>query len=168
MTTPGWALTLAYWLHMLATVVWIGGLGGLVLFILPAARKQLNPAEFTTTLERYQSRLDNLAWMSIAILLSTGLFQMSASPHYEGWLSIHNLWTAAILVKHIFFFGMVGLSAYLTWGVLPALRRNSLLISRGRDAPQVGTLQQRHLFLVRLNLILGVVVLGLTAIARAA
>jgi uncharacterized membrane protein len=26
MTPAGWALTLAYWLHLLATVVWIGGL----------------------------------------------------------------------------------------------------------------------------------------------
>ncbi len=39
MTSPSvWALSLAYWLHMLATVAWIGGLVTLCMLVLPAAR----------------------------------------------------------------------------------------------------------------------------------
>ena len=29
--TPSWIITILYWLHMLATVIWIGGLAGLLL-----------------------------------------------------------------------------------------------------------------------------------------
>ncbi len=43
MTPPSiWALSLAYWLHMLATVAWIGGLVTLSLLVLPAARQSLD------------------------------------------------------------------------------------------------------------------------------
>lgn len=167
MDTPLWALTLAYWLHMLATVVWIGGLAALVLFVLPGAQRQLPAGEYAAVLDSYQRRLDALGWMSIAVLLSTGLVQMSANPNYEGFFSVGNLWSIAILSKHLVFFGMIGLSAYLTWGLFPAIRRAALLRSRGQEAPEVDHLSQRQRTLVRLNLILGVIVLGLTAIARA-
>jgi uncharacterized membrane protein len=38
MTPPFPALTLAYWLHMLATVTWIGGLAALLLALTALAR----------------------------------------------------------------------------------------------------------------------------------
>ena len=42
METPVWALSIAYWLHMLATILWIGGLTALSIIVLPAAKKVLN------------------------------------------------------------------------------------------------------------------------------
>lgn len=38
MTPPVGALTLAYWLHMLATVPWIGGLAAFLLVLTALAR----------------------------------------------------------------------------------------------------------------------------------
>jgi uncharacterized membrane protein len=165
--TPAWALSLAYWLHMLATIAWIGGLAAVVLLLLPAARQNLAPAGFADLLARIQRRLDPLGWLSAAVLTGTGLFQMSASPHYPGFLNIANRWAAAILAKHLVFFAMVALSAYLTWGLLPALRRAALLQASGRPAPDLAALERRQLALLRLNLLLGVIVLALTALARA-
>ena len=175
MTAPDWALTLAYWLHMLATVVWIGGLAALSLLILPAARKTLDHAEYAVLLGDLQRRLDPLGWFSLAILAATGLFQMSASPSYQGFLSIQNSWAAAILVKHLLFLMMGGISGYLTWVLTPRLRRVALLQARSREAEstdkerslhETTALQRQEAFLLRVNLILGVLVLALTALAR--
>jgi putative copper export protein len=105
--------------------------------------------------------------MSLAVLLATGLFQVSASPNYEGLLNISNRWAVSILIKHILFFGMIGVSAYLTWGVLPALRRNALLQAKGVEIKDADKLQKREVLLLRINLVLGVLILGLTALARA-
>jgi uncharacterized membrane protein len=163
---PFWALSLAYWLHMLATILWIGGLAAVVL-LLPAAQRSLDAGAFAGLLERIQRRLDPVAWLSLSVLTVTGLFQMSASPNYEGFLNIGNRWAAAILVKHLVFLGMVGVSAYMTWGLLPGIRRNALLRARGQPGPEGERLQRREITLLRLNLILGVIVLGLTALARA-
>jgi uncharacterized membrane protein len=168
MTAPTWGLSLAYWLHMLATVAWIGGLAAVVLLVLPTARKSLDPSGYAAFLENLHRRFDPIAWLSLAVLVGTGLFQMSASANYKGFLAISNLWAAAILTKHLVFLVMTGLSAYLTWGVLPALRRIALLKAHGRDAPGLESLQRREALLLRLNFILGILVLGLTAIARAA
>lgn len=165
--TPAWALSMAYWLHMLATAVWIGGLASLILFVLPAARRNLDAQDYARLVEKAQRRLDPLAWMSVVVLTGTGLFQMSASPNYEGLLAIRNRWAAAILIKHLVFFGMVGVSAYLTWGVMPRIERFALLRARGQETPEAERLQRREERLLWLNLALGVIVLGLTAVARA-
>ena len=166
MTTPFWALFLAYWLHLLATVLWIGGLVVLSLLVLPAARKIIDPQAFALLLADIGRRLDPLGWFSILILIASGMIQMSASPHYDGFLSIRSLWAGAILVKHLLFGIMVAISGYITWGLIPQLRRAALLRSRGKDTPDFGVLQRRSIQLMQLNLIFGVLVLLLTAIAR--
>lgn len=169
METPTWALWLAYWLHMLATVVWIGGLAALAIFVLPAARRTLEPHAYAAFLAGLQQRFDPLGWFSLAILAGTGMFQMSASPSYQGLLAIENRWAAAILIKHLLFFAMAGLSAYLTWGVLPKIRRLALRRSDPSLAhqPEAQRLAAQETRLLQLNLLLGILVLALTAIARA-
>ncbi|MEW5869238.1 MAG: CopD family protein [Chloroflexota bacterium] len=170
MNVPFWALTLAYWLHMLATVAWMGGLAALTILVLPAARKALAAPAYLAFLGEVQRRLDPLAWFCLALLGGTGLLQMSASPNYQGFLAIQGRWATAILLKHLVFLGMAGLSAYLSWGLLPRLRRLALLQARGRkvDEREASGLQQQEAWLLRLNLFLGVLVLALTAVARAA
>lgn len=191
MSATHWSLSIAYWLHMLATVTWIGGLAALAWLILPAARKSLTPVNYAQFLDNLQKRFDPLAWFSLAMLIGTGMLQMGANPNYEGFFSIDNLWAGAIFIKHIVFLGMVCVSVYLTWGLLPRIRRLALLrvreqtkLSSARpfqtaDAQTTSQDSQDILpdielrilgqeeSLMRLNLILGVIILGLTAIARA-
>jgi len=168
MPTPYWALSVIYWLHLLATVVWIGGLAALALLVLPAANKTLEPRPLAALLEVLQRRLDTLGWFCLVLLGVTGLFQMSANPNYQGFLAISNRWALAILLKHLAFGGMALISAYLTWGILPALRRMALLQAQGLEAASLAALQRRNIWLLRLNLALAVIVLLLTAAARAA
>ena len=171
MTVPASALTLAYWLHMLATVLWIGGISVPAVLVLPAARKTLDPLAYAALLESIQNRLDPAGWLCLAVLAATGLVQMSASPDYQGFLSIQNRWAWAILVKHLLFLVMAGLSVFMSWGVLPKLKR--LALQRNRMDPaalslQAGILLRQEALLLRLNLVMGVLILGLNAAARAA
>ena len=168
MTTPLWALSLAYWLHMLATVLWIGALVVLSLLVLPVAQKTLDPATYARFLAEIRRRLDPLSWFSIVILLASGMLQMSANSNYDGFLAVNNLWASAILIKHLLFAAMVALSGYVTWGILPALRRTALLHAHGKPTPDFPKLQHRSTRLMQINLFLGVIVLLLTALARSA
>jgi uncharacterized membrane protein len=162
-------LAITYWLHMVATVVWIGGLAALSLIVLPAARGALEPAAYSNLVGRMQARLQGLGWFSLAVLGVTGMFQMSSSPFYEGFLAINNGWARAILIKHLVVGLMVLTSAYVTWGLLPALRRTALLRAAGRevDAALAERLHTRETLLLNLNLVLSLLVLALTALARA-
>jgi uncharacterized membrane protein len=166
---PAWALALLYWLHLIATVIWIGGLALMALVIWPGARALLGPGpQLTALLRLWQRRFTPLAWGSLAVLIATGLFQMSASPHYAGILQVANPWAAAILVKHLAVIGMAAVGAYLQWGVQPELARWALLAERGQAAPeQAEALHQREAALTWLNLACALITLACTAIATA-
>ncbi len=159
-------MTFVYWLHMLATVVWIGSLAALALLVIPAGQRSLDSQGQAALLDALQRRLDPLGWFCLLLLVATGMFQMSANPNYKGFLAIDNTWAAAILFKHILFGLMIAASAYLTWGVLPALRRAALLRAAGRPAPESERLERQNRIALRINLGLAILILALTALAR--
>jgi uncharacterized membrane protein len=164
--TPDWALTLIFWTHMLATVLWIGGLTVLLFVVLPLVNRTLPAENRAVLLEQIQRRFDPISWGCLLLLVATGLFQMSANPNYQGFLAINNRWAAAILIKHLLFGVMIIVNAVLTWGVLPGLKRVALKRQKGIEAPEDASLRRRELFLLRLNFVLGVLILGMTALAR--
>jgi uncharacterized membrane protein len=163
---PIWALALIFWLHFLASVTWIGSLVSVSLLILPAAQRALKPVDQLAMIEAVQKRLEPIAWFSMALLLVTGLFQLSANPHYNGFLSTSNQWSLAILAKHSLAVVMVVVTALQTWEVFPTIRR-FLMRRDSADAQQLIRLQRRAVNLLRMNLTLGVLILAMTAIARA-
>jgi len=169
MSTPHWALTAAYWLHMLATVLWLGGLSSTAILILPAARKSLPADLYHQLLDQIQKKLQMIGWLSLAVLWGTGMFQMSANPEYGGVLAIENNWAVAIFLKHLVVLIMMAASAYMTWGILPALSRLALIKAAGKavDEKTEVRLRQKEARLIWANLILSFVVLLLTAAARA-
>lgn len=162
-STP--ALAVIYWLHMLATVTWIGSLVAINLLFLPASKRALNLADQLSLIIALQKRLEPLAWFCMGILLVTGLFQLSTSPHYDGFLSISTQWSLAILFKHGVAILMVVASAIQTWEVLPAIQRILLKKDKAEEA-ELARLQKRETLLLRVNLILSALILGATALAR--
>lgn len=160
-------MALIYWLHFMATVTWIGSLVSISLLILPAAKQTLKPLEQLAFIEAVQKRLEPIAWFSMGLLVVTGLFQLSANPHYNGFLSVSAQWSLAILIKHSLAIIMVVVSAVQTWEVLPAIRRT--LIRKEQVKPgEITALQKREALLLRTNLILSALILAATAFARAA
>lgn len=165
---PAGVMAAIYWLHLLATVTWIGGLAAMAVIVLPAAQRTLDSQSYSNFLRRVQDRLQIVGWMSLLVLGATGMFQMSANRNYNGFLAIDNPWAAAILAKHIAILVMVAASAYSTWGLMPALRRAALLRAAGRPVGETeeNRLARREAMLLRVNLGLSVLVLALTAWAR--
>ena len=167
-TPPTWALALVFWLHLLATVAWLGGLAALAILVLPAAKRVLKPTDQLAFIEGIQKRLEPLAWFCLATLIATGLFQLSVNPHYDGFLSTSGQWSIAILTKHTLVVLMIVVSAIQTWEVLPAIRRGLIRIEKGRaDEAEVKRLQKRETLLLRLNIGLSILILAATAFARA-
>jgi len=166
-TPPVWAIALTYWLHMLATVTWVGSLAAISLLILPAMQRTLNAETQLIFIEAMQKRLEPIAWFSISLLIITGLFQMSVNPHYDGFLSTSTQWSLAILTKHVLGIIMVVVSAIQTWEVIPAIRRAIMLSKKNKNAAELDSLRRREIVLLRINLGLSILILGATAVARA-
>jgi uncharacterized membrane protein len=166
-TPPAWALALTFWLHLLATVTWVGSLAGISLLILPAMQRSLDPETQLVFIEAMQKRLEPIAWFCMSLLLVTGLFQMSVNPHYNGFLSTSTQWSLAILTKHLLGIIMVVVSAIQTWEVIPAIRRAIVKSKKIKNTEELDTLRRREILLLRMNFGLSILILLATAFARA-
>ncbi len=164
---PAWALALTFWLHLLATVTWIGSLASISFLVLPAMRRSLEPEIQLVFIEAMQKRLEPIAWFSMSLLVLTGLFQMSVNPHYDGFLSVSTQWSLAILSKHLLGIIMVVVSAIQTWEVIPAIRRAIVRSKKSDNAEELDRLRRREILLLRMNFGLSVLILLATAFARA-
>lgn len=164
---PAWALALTYWLHLLATVSWVGSLAGVSFLVLPAMKRSLEPETQLVFIEAMQKRLEPIAWFSMTLLVLTGLFQMSVSPHYDGFISVSTQWSVAILIKHLLGIVMVVVSAIQTWEVIPAIRRAIVRSKKSKNAEELDRLRRREVFLLRMNFGLSILILLATAFARA-
>ena len=166
-TPPAWALALTFWLHLLATVTWVGSLAGVSFLVLPAMQRSLDPETQLVFIEAMQKRLEPIAWFSMSLLLATGLFQMSVNPHYDGFLSTSTQWSLAILTKHLLGIVMVVVSAIQTWEVIPAIRRAIVKSKKINNTEELDGLRRREIRLLRMNFGLSILILLATAFARA-
>jgi uncharacterized membrane protein len=164
---PAWALALTFWLHLLATVTWVGSLAGVSFLVLPAMQRSLDPETQLVFIEAMQKRLEPIAWFSMSLLLVTGLFQMSVNPHYDGFLSTSTQWSLAILTKHLLGIIMVVVSAIQTWEVIPAIRRAIVKSKKSKNTEELDGLRRREILLLRMNFGLSILILLATAFARA-
>ena len=165
-TVPFWVLTFSYWLHLLSTVVWLGGLALMALVAWPAVRRSVMSTEQWLSLGR---RFTPWANASLVILWITGFVQMTADANYEGLLAINTLWSQAMLIKHIAVIAMMGFGLYIQWRLHPALVRLALLEQKRpeRAAADREQLAHREVRLLRLNLVCAAAVLFFTAVATA-
>jgi uncharacterized membrane protein len=166
-------LALSFFLHLLATVIWLGGLFLLTILVWPETRALIERSEHSAVLldllDRLRKRFYPLTNLSLVVLIVTGLFQMGENKHYDGLLQLTNDWTRAILLKHVAVLGMLVVGMVMQWGVMPALERAAILIRHGKESPDpasIERLRRRERQLTLLNCLLGIVVLVFTAIAR--
>jgi putative copper resistance protein D len=109
------AAVLVDWLHVAAASVWTGGLFGLVLAVLPAARESPDASWVGETVRRFS----RIAAVSAAVVLASGA--------YNAWTSvaaIAALWTSAygrvLAAKLALVAGMLGVAAVNRYRMVPA------------------------------------------------
>ncbi len=159
------ALALSLFLHIGATVVWIGGILLVSFLVVPELNRALadQPALYQL-LRRLRQRLTPLGNLALATLIVTGLLQMSTDPNYEGLLGFNNRWSQVLLIKHGLLIVMAAAGLVLQLAVAPALERTSLLRERGRgDADEWKRLQGRERRLTWFIAALAVLILAASA-----
>jgi uncharacterized membrane protein len=161
-----WLTVISYWLHLMATVVWLGGLALWGVVGMPAFSAKTLTANQWLVL---QKRFLPYANASLVILLVTGFIQMTTDPNYNGFLQVDSLWAGAILVKHIAFAGMVAISVYMQGRIYPAMERALLLMQKKENLglAEQTQLEKQEKRLLWLNLVCAVSVLFFTAVATA-
>lgn len=143
-------------LHVLAVSVWLGGLAAL-LFVLPAATRELGAPARGRLLAANLARFSPVALLCVVVILLTGVGQAYAYVRDLDNL-LDTAYGRAVLIKLLLLVGaLVPLAAYNRYRSVLRLRR----IAAGGEAPgRTGLLLRRAL---RAEVALVVIVLGVTA-----
>ncbi len=159
------ARTLSLFVHIGASIVWFGGLLMLALLVVPELQRTLHgQLALHALLRRFRRRFALWGNLALALLLVTGLLQMTDDINYTGLLQFGNRWSQALLLKHLLILVLALVSAALQLGVLPALERASLLIERGLgDSQDMAQLQRRERRLTLLMIALAGLILAVSA-----
>ncbi len=164
MVSPQFLAT-SYLIHIVATVVWIGGIVFMALVVIPATQSEPGSSR---VLDAIQRRFTPIANLSLAVLILTGMVQLTANTHYVGFLNFSNTWAKAILLKHLTVGGLIITALYMNMVLQPDINRNALRLAAGKAKPdEMTALARRQSQLTQINLVLSLVVLFFTAIARA-
>lgn len=156
-------LSVLNWLHLIAIVVWIGGMVTNYLTLLPSARESLDPPVMGRLMGAVMKRSSRLVYISIAVLLVTGVIMMSLNKEYLGPLDLGNLWTVILLVKHVFVAILIILGVYMFEVLAPKLGQ---MAAKG-PSPELAKLQKVQMRVGRAGLITALIILLFTAVTTA-
>ncbi|HRQ39433.1 MAG TPA: CopD family protein [Chloroflexota bacterium] len=161
-----WILVFSYWIHLLATAVWLVSVVAMAATAVPAFRQQQLTENGWLTL---QKRLLPWANLSLVLLLLTGFVQMTNDTNYSGFLTFDSTWAWAMLVKHLFFLVVMAVAAYWQFGYFPAVERTAVLAAKKPQLAQAeqAKLARREQRLLWLNLACAVLILFCTAVLTA-
>jgi uncharacterized membrane protein len=149
----------SYWLHALATVVFIGHYLLLSLIYLPVFAKMDLSAGIGTALSAISKRSSNWLYASLGVFIVTGIYLTVADPSYLGLGGFRQPWAILMLVKHILILVMVGMGFWFN-----AIQRVGPLMSSNTGAQQA---LARFRWYSNAMAICGALVLLLTAVAQA-
>ena len=85
------SLSVMNWLHMIATVVWIGGIGTNLLVLMPSMRESLEPPMMGKLMGAVMKRFRRLVYVSIFVLSVTGVLMNLLDENYLGLMKLGNL-----------------------------------------------------------------------------
>lgn len=151
-------LVTSYWIHLVATVIWIGGITFILFIAIPSA-KQVLGADAGKLMGEIAKRFTPLANYSIALMVITGIALTGLNKEFSEFGILKNNWTMVLTLKHILVFGMIVIHFYRGLALVPK-------IMRAASDTEKATLQKLSMNLVKVNFGLGMLVLLLSGITH--
>lgn len=147
-------LMASYWIHLIATVIWVGGIVFILFIAIPSARHVLG-AEAGKVMGEISKRFTPLTNYSIVLLVITGVVLAGLSKEFHVIRALENRWTITLVLKLISVFIMISIHFYRGLVLAPKIGRT---VSEAEKT----ALQKLSLNLVKVNFALGLAVLLLS------
>lgn len=142
-------LIACYFAHIVATVIWIGGIIFILFFAMPSSRQVLGAGNLMGEISK---RFTPFANFSIILLVITGVVLAGLNKQYSGVLPPENKWVLALILKLILVFGMVTIHFYRGLFLGPKIMRTVIVAEKT-------ALQKLSVNLVKVNFALGILAL---------
>ena len=158
-------LSFSHFFHLLATVVWIGGIVMILLVILPGAKTALeSPPIQGKLMKDVVKRFTPMANISILVLIVTGIVITYYEKNFTSFFDFNNPWNTVMFLKHLFVILMIIIHFYRSLILTPKIGRLSAQSNELQNPSKAARLQKFSLNLVKTNFVLGLIVLLLTGI----
>lgn len=150
-------------LHLLAAVVWVGGVATLMLAAVPAARERLrgDPKEVGAYTAAVMKRFGPLSSLALLVLLVTGPMKLG-SPGWRQVSAFQSTWAGIMAVKLVLVALVVLNTLYLS--VVLTVRAVRLSKESGKEA-ELALVRARQTKLGYVNLVLGLLIVVLMGVA---
>ncbi len=151
------------WAHMAAGFTWVGGIIFVNIVLTPAVQPKGLPPEFVRIMG--MERFRYVAWASIGVLLTSGVYNVvrgmarAAGPANEAFVT-------AFLIKMAVVAAMIAITVVNS--VVLRRRLVNAEPGKGGPTPEMKATSGRLVVLSRVNLALGLTVLLMVAVMRAA
>lgn len=143
-----------YWIHLVATVLWIGGIIFIIFIVIPSSRQVLG-AESGKLMGEISKRFTPLANYSIILLFVSGIVLAGLNNQFSGVRILESNWTMALILKLVLFFSMTAIHFYRGLVLAPKMMRTATQTEKT-------ALQKLSINLVKVNFTLGLSVLLLS------
>ena len=142
------------WVHLMATVAWIGGMFTNFIVYLPVIAKVLDPPTTGKLMGAVMKRFKVLVYISMGLFLLTGMLRGVISE-----FPTESLWTILFFLKIGVFVIMVILAVYAFEVLAPKVAK----IAAKGPSPELLRIQKSQMSLAMIGFILGIIILALTA-----
>lgn len=150
---------ISLYIHILATMVWIGGILFMVFVVVPVLRKKELKSSAAVLVEKVGVQFRAVGWVSLIILLITGILNLGFLGYHWSDLWSGTLWKGAfghILAVKLFFVSLIYLiSAIHDFYIGP---KATELWKENPDNPVAKKLRKQASWIGRFNLLFGLIV----------
>jgi uncharacterized membrane protein len=156
-------LSIMNWLHLVAMLVWLGGVVSTAFYVVPTAEanlgRTLGPAVMGRFMGALAKRVRIPAYVSMGIFIVTGMIMWVLNKSYLGLFIYGNAWTNVLLVKQILFVLLIVLDICMMEVLVPKIEQ---LAPKGPSA-ELSKVQRRQIAVGITTVIVLALVLAFTA-----
>jgi len=151
--------TILDFLHLMATIAWIGGMFINMLVVIPTVQKVLDPPTAGKFMSALFKRIRIVVYTSLVVLFVTGIPMKIASEYYVSIINFDNNWEIAGFIKHVF----VGLLALMAIYSFEFLSPKVSKLAKDGPSPILARLKKRQMMMGALAFLFGIIVILLSA-----
>lgn len=151
--------TILDFLHLMATIAWIGGMFFNFLVVMPTVQKALDPATAGKFMGMMFKRVRVVVYTSLLILFVTGIPMKIANEYYVSIINFDNTWETVGFIKHVFV-AILALMALYSFEIL--FPKVGKLAAKG-PSPELNSLRKRQKMTGAFSFLLGIIIIFLSA-----
>ncbi len=149
-----------YWVHLLATVLWFGGMMTNIFVFMPTALKVLDPPNVGKLMGAIMKKFRGIVYTCLGTLFITGFLINSMQRNFPQTGDLKSLWMNASKFKHI---AIAVLLLMVIYAFEILARKAGKLAAKG-PSPELKKLQSQQKAIGFLSFIVSLVILFLTAL----